>query len=62
MICSIVIKFLDSLFFGRKTLPSDDLEELPKNNIEVKIVEEAGHSMAWENPEGLAQIIYECLK
>ena len=45
-----------------KTLPSDDLEELPKNNIEVKIVENAGHSMAWENPEGLAQVIYECLK
>ena len=48
--------------FGSKTLPSDDLEKLPKNNIEVKIVENAGHSMAWENPEGLAQVIYECLK
>lgn len=48
--------------FGSKTLPSDDLEELPKNNIKIKIVENAGHSMAWENPEGLAQVICECLK
>lgn len=48
--------------FGEKTLPSSDLEELPKYNIKVKIVKDAGHSMAWENPDGLAEIISSCIE
>lgn len=47
--------------FGEKTLPSMDLEELPKHNITVKVVKNAGHSMAWENPEGLVEVISSCL-
>ena len=48
--------------FGEKTLPSSDLEELPKHNIKVKIVKDVGHSMAWENPDGLAEIISSCIE
>ncbi len=47
--------------FGEKTLPSPDYEELPKHGISVKVVKDAGHSMAWENPEGLVEIIASCL-
>ena len=47
--------------FGEKTLPSPDYEELPKHGIIVKVVKEAGHSMAWENPDGLAEMIASCL-
>jgi hypothetical protein len=55
------IKVPRYFIFGEKTLPSTDFEELPKHNITVKVVENAGHSMAWENPEGLAEIISSCL-
>ena len=47
--------------FGEKTLPSMDFEELPKHNITVKVVKNAGHSMAWENPEELVEVISSCL-
>lgn len=48
--------------FGEKTLPDKDYEELPKHNIAVKVVKNVGHSMAWENPDGLAEVIYSCLE
>lgn len=47
--------------FGENSLPSDDLEELPKHGVNVKMVKNAGHSMAWENPEGLTEAIVSCL-
>ena len=47
--------------FGENSLPSNDLEELPKHNVNVKTIKNAGHSMAWENPHGLAQAIKNCL-
>ena len=47
--------------FGEKTLPSPDYEELPKHGIIVKVVKEAGRSMAWENPDGLTEMIASCL-
>ena len=47
--------------FGENSLPSDDLEELPKHGVNVKTVKNAGHSMAWENPEGLTEVICSCL-
>ena len=55
------IKVPRYFIFGEKTLPSTDFEELPKHNITVKVVKNAGHSMAWENPEGLVEIISSCL-
>ena len=47
--------------FGEKTLPSMDFEELSKHNITVKVVKNAEHSMAWENPEELVEVISSCL-
>ncbi|MCE1188310.1 MAG: alpha/beta hydrolase [Ignavibacteria bacterium] len=43
--------------FGRNSLPDPDENELPKHGVPVCIVENAGHSMAWENPEGLADVL-----
>lgn len=43
--------------FGRYSLPSPDLAVLEQQGVNVEIVEQAGHSMAWENPEGLANAI-----
>ncbi len=48
--------------FGEKSLPDEDYEELQRHNIHVEIVPDAGHSMAWENPKGLAIAISNCLK
>lgn len=41
--------------------PSGDAEELAQHDIKIGIVENAGHSMAWENPSGLSKAIEECL-
>lgn len=46
-----------TFIFGRNSLPDPDLQELKKQNVHIEIVDNAGHSMAWENPEGLTLAI-----
>lgn len=46
-----------TFIFGEKSLPDDDKNELEKQMINIEIVKSAGHSMAWENPKGLAEAI-----
>lgn len=50
-----------SFIFGENSLPDDDFDELKRHGIYVEIVKNAGHSMAWENPAGLAHVILQCL-
>jgi len=45
------------VLFGARSLPHPDTESLPLGGIGVAVVPEAGHSMAWENPSGLASAI-----
>lgn len=45
------------LIVGEQSLPYADIERAEAHGIPVGIVPHAGHSMAWENPEGLAQLI-----
>ncbi len=51
-----------TFIFGKNSLPDPDLEVLKKQNVHIEIVEKAGHSMAWENPEGLALAIKNGIK
>ncbi|KUP21682.1 alpha/beta hydrolase [Paenibacillus sp. DMB5] len=46
-----------TFIFGENSLPDSDMEVLSTHNINIEIVKNAGHSMAWENPEGLAKAI-----
>lgn len=46
-----------TFIFGEHSLPDPDLEELKKHNINIEIVKNSDHSMAWENPEGLSEAI-----
>lgn len=46
-----------TVIFGERTLPDPDYDCLPKHGIAVAVVPDAGHSMANENPEGLAEAI-----
>lgn len=46
-----------TFIFGEKSLPDDDKIELERRMINIEIVKSAGHSMAWENPKGLAEAI-----
>lgn len=47
-----------SYIFGARSLPDPDFDLLSdQQGIDVLLVPEAGHSMAWENPEGLATAI-----
>ena len=50
-----------TVIFGRNSLPDRDYETLPKYGVNVETVEQAGHSMAWENPQGLAKAIERAL-
>lgn len=51
-----------SFIFGGKPLPDKDYEGLENHAIHVETVPDAGHSMAWENPKGLAAAIIRCLQ
>jgi pimeloyl-ACP methyl ester carboxylesterase len=46
-----------TVIFGSKSLPDPDTERLPQVGIMVRVVPDAGHSMAWENPSGYAEAI-----
>jgi len=43
-----------TFIFGEYSLPDPDVQILIEHGIQVEIVKHAGHSMAWENPEGLS--------
>ncbi|MEZ8630786.1 alpha/beta fold hydrolase [Vibrio lentus] len=43
--------------FGSESLPDRDIEELSIHGIAITVVSDAGHSMAWENADGLAEAI-----
>lgn len=46
-----------TFIFGENSLPDPDAQVLAEHGIQIEIVKQAGHSMAWENPEGLASAI-----
>jgi pimeloyl-ACP methyl ester carboxylesterase len=46
-----------TFIFGEESLPDDDQIKLKRDMINIEIVKSAGHSMAWENPKGLAEAI-----
>lgn len=48
--------------FGEESLPDQDYEELKQQGIHVETVLNAGHSMAWDNPQGLSFAISQCLE
>jgi hypothetical protein len=43
--------------FGSKSLPDPDATELSGHEVTIRVVSDAGHSMAWENADGLAKAI-----
>ncbi len=51
-----------TVIFGERSLPDPNYERLQRDGIAVRIVPEAGHSMANENPSGLAHAIATALK
>ncbi len=51
-----------TFIFGERSLPDPDVQRLSSLGIPVRIVANAGHSMATENPEGLAKAIAEATR
>jgi len=39
-----------------------DVQVLAEHGIQIEIVKNASHSMAWENPEGLAYAISNAIR
>ena len=56
------LKCPKTFIYGENSLPDSDMQVLIDNNVHVEVVKNAGHSMAWENPEGLARAILNGLK
>lgn len=56
------LKCPKTFIFGEKSLPDSDMKVLTEHGIRIEIVEHAGHSMAWENPEGLAFAISRAIQ
>jgi pimeloyl-ACP methyl ester carboxylesterase len=50
-----------TVLFGAASLPDPDVEALPRAGVATAIVPDAGHSMATENPSGLAAAIARAL-
>lgn len=50
-----------TVIFGSASLPHPHIEQLPRSGVKIDIVPDAGHSMAWENPAGLAGAIGRAL-
>lgn len=46
-----------TVIFGAKSLPDPDTRALPSIGVRVRIVPDAGHGMAHDNPLGLARVI-----
>lgn len=46
-----------TFIFGESSLPDPDMHTLADHGIHIEVVKNAGHSMAWENPKGLAMAI-----
>lgn len=46
-----------TVIFGARSLPDPDTERLPAIGVAVRIVPDAGHAMANENPSALAEAI-----
>lgn len=51
-----------TFLFGENSLPDPDQAVLAAHGISVAIVPGAGHSMAWENPRGLAEAIENAIQ
>lgn len=47
--------------YGARSLPDADAGRLERAGVPIRLVADAGHSMAWENPTGLAEAIAAAL-
>jgi pimeloyl-ACP methyl ester carboxylesterase len=51
-----------AFLIGERGLPDPETEELPKHGVDVLIVPEAGHDMAFDNPRGVVAAIQQALQ
>lgn len=51
-----------TVIFGARSLPSADVDCLPRHGCAIEIVADAGHSMALENPPGLATALHRAFR
>jgi len=50
-----------TVIFAERTLPDPDISKLVNGGISVEVVPDAGHSLMWDNPSGLAFAISQAL-
>ena len=47
--------------FGEKSLPDPDWDKLGSQGVQVLVVANAGHGMAWDNPSGVAEALHTAM-
>jgi len=50
-----------TVLFGARSLPDPDTERLAAIGAAIRVVPDAGHSLMWENPAGVAAALREAL-
>ncbi|CAG8999749.1 MAG: 2-succinyl-6-hydroxy-2, 4-cyclohexadiene-1-carboxylate synthase [Candidatus Celerinatantimonas neptuna] len=55
------LKIPKTYLFGADSQPDPDVQVLAHNGINIGIIPHAGHSIAWENPKGLANAIIDAM-
>lgn len=55
------LKMPATVLFGEFSLPEPDVAILPQHGVHTAVVPQAGHSMMWENPTGVAAAINAAL-
>ncbi|MCT4711762.1 alpha/beta hydrolase [Enterobacteriaceae bacterium H11S18] len=53
----ITLQLPKALIFGEHSLPDKDFEVIQAAGIQSIVIPNAGHSMSWENPAGLARAL-----
>jgi pimeloyl-ACP methyl ester carboxylesterase len=51
-----------AFLIGERSLPDDEVEQMPKHGVQVHIVPDATHDMMIDNPTGVADAISETLR
>jgi pimeloyl-ACP methyl ester carboxylesterase len=47
--------------FGEESLPDPDWDRLGSQGVQVLVVADAGHGMAWDNPAGVAEALHTAM-
>jgi pimeloyl-ACP methyl ester carboxylesterase len=58
----IQLRLPRTFLFGEENLPDPDLDRLPADGVEVRVIESSGHDMMGDNPDGFAEAVADAIE